>query len=40
MIGLATLRGLAMSNLGESLDPDALWLIARPQLLEFRFPVW
>jgi AcrR family transcriptional regulator len=34
MIGLATLRGLAMSNLGESLDPDALWLIARPQLLE------
>ena len=34
MIGLATLRGLAMSDLGESLDPDALWLIARPELLK------
>ena len=34
MIGLATLRGLAMSDLGEGLDPDALWLIARPELLK------
>jgi AcrR family transcriptional regulator len=34
MIGLATLRGLAMSDLGGGLDPDALWIIARPQLLK------
>ena len=34
MIGLATLRGLAMSDLGGGLDPDALWAIAKPQLLK------
>jgi AcrR family transcriptional regulator len=34
MIGLATLRGLAMSELRGSLDPDALWIIARPELLK------
>jgi hypothetical protein len=33
MIGLATIRGLAMSNLGTSDSADALWAVARPQLL-------
>jgi AcrR family transcriptional regulator len=34
MIGLATLRGLAMSDVGTGVDPDALWIIARPRLLK------
>jgi hypothetical protein len=34
MIGLATLRGLAMSDLGTGIDPDTLWITARPQLLK------
>ena len=34
MIGLATLRGLVMSDLGGGLDPDALWSVAKPQLLK------
>jgi AcrR family transcriptional regulator len=33
-IGLATLRGLAMSELVSGVDPDALWVIAKPQLLK------
>lgn len=33
MVGLATLRGLAMPGFVEVLAPDALWAIARPQLL-------
>ncbi len=34
MIGLATLRGLAMSDAVGGLDPDALWIIAKPELLK------
>jgi AcrR family transcriptional regulator len=34
MIGLATMRGLAMSDLGGGLNPDVLWTIARPELLK------
>lgn len=34
MVGLATLRGLAMPGFVEAAEPDALWRIARPQLLE------
>jgi AcrR family transcriptional regulator len=34
MIGLATLRGLAMPGFVEVADPDTLWSIARPRLLE------
>jgi hypothetical protein len=34
MIGLATLRGLAMSDLGGGVDPEALWIIAKPELLK------
>jgi len=34
MVGLATMRGLAMPGFVEVVDPDALWKIARPQLLE------
>ncbi|MGV0812850.1 TetR/AcrR family transcriptional regulator [Mycolicibacterium boenickei] len=33
MIGLATLRGLAMSDLVGGVDPDVLWAIAKPQML-------
>jgi AcrR family transcriptional regulator len=33
MVGLATMRGLAMSQLGTAASPDALWAVARPQLL-------
>lgn len=34
MVGLATLRGLAMPGFVEVAEPDALWQIARPQLLD------
>ena len=34
MVCLATMRGLAMPGFVEVIDPDALWKIARPQLLE------
>lgn len=34
MIGLATLRGLAMPGFVEVADPDTLWTIARPRLLD------
>lgn len=34
MIGLATLRGLVMPGFVEVADPDTLWTIARPRLLE------
>jgi AcrR family transcriptional regulator len=34
MVGLATMRGLAMPGFAEVVEPDALWKIARPQLLE------
>ena len=34
MAGLATMRGLAMPGFVESTDPDILWSIARPQLLQ------
>jgi AcrR family transcriptional regulator len=34
MIGLATLRGLAMPGFVEAADPDTLWTIARPRLLD------
>jgi|tagenome__1003787_1003787.scaffolds.fasta_scaffold20883907_2 AcrR family transcriptional regulator len=34
MIGLATLRGLAMPGFVEAADPDTLWSIARPRLLD------
>ena len=34
MIGLATLRGLAMPGFVEAADPDTLWAIARPRMLE------
>lgn len=40
MVGLATLRGLAMPGFVELTGPDVLWQIARPQLLttfEFLF---
>jgi AcrR family transcriptional regulator len=33
MVGLATLRGLAMPGFVETSDPDTLWTIARPLLL-------
>ncbi len=33
MIGLATLRGLALPAFVETASPDELWRIARPQLL-------
>ncbi|MGV0742921.1 TetR/AcrR family transcriptional regulator [Mycolicibacterium sp. XJ870] len=33
-IGLATIRGLAMSDLVGGVDPDALWAIAKPQMLK------
>ncbi|MHC9292987.1 TetR/AcrR family transcriptional regulator [Mycobacterium sp. LTG2003] len=33
-IGLATLRGLAMSDLVGSVDPDVLWAVAKPQMLK------
>lgn len=33
MVGLATLRGLAMPGFVTTADPDALWAIARPHLL-------
>jgi AcrR family transcriptional regulator len=42
MIGLATLRGLAMSDVSTGADPDALWVVVKPQLLksfEQFFPV-
>jgi hypothetical protein len=34
MIGLATLRGLAMSDLGGGLDLEALWIIVKPELIK------
>jgi AcrR family transcriptional regulator len=34
MVGLATMRGLAMPGFAEVAEPDALWKIARPRLLE------
>jgi AcrR family transcriptional regulator len=34
MVGLATMRGLAMPGFVESTDPDTLWAIARPQLVQ------
>jgi AcrR family transcriptional regulator len=34
LIGLATLRGLAMPDLVSGIDPDALWTIAKKQLLK------
>lgn len=34
VVGLATLRGLAMPGFVEVGEPDVLWEIARPQLLE------
>jgi transketolase C-terminal domain/subunit len=34
MLGLATMRGLAMPGFAEVAEPDALWKIARPRLLE------
>lgn len=34
MVGLATLRGLAMPGLAEVAGPEELWTIARPLLLE------
>ena len=35
MVGLATLRGLAIPGFVEVVEPDVLWEIARPQLLEW-----
>ena len=34
MVGLATMRGLAMPGFVEVIEPDALWTISRPHLLE------
>jgi hypothetical protein len=34
LIGLATLRGLAMPDLVSGIDPDALWTIVKEQLLK------
>jgi AcrR family transcriptional regulator len=34
IFGLATLRGLAMSDMWGGIDPDALWVTAKPQLLK------
>lgn len=34
MIGLASLRGLAMSDLVGGVDPDVLWAVAKPQMLK------
>lgn len=34
LIGLATLRGLAMPDLVTGIDPDALWAIAKEQLVK------
>jgi AcrR family transcriptional regulator len=40
MVGLATLRGLALPGFVEAGDPDALWEMARPLLLEAFGGVW
>lgn len=34
MVGLATLRGLALPGFVEVADPDSLWKIAKPQLIQ------